>query len=876
MSLAPGARLGPYEILAPIGAGGMGEVYRARDPRLGRDVALKVLPAAFSADPDRLRRFEQEAHAAAALNHPNILAVYDIGMGAEAPFIVSELLEGQTLRERLRSGPLQVRKAITYALQIVRGLAAAHEKGITHRDLKPENLLVTTDGRVKILDFGLAKLTRDPAAGTVSEAPTATLHTEAGVVLGTVGYMAPEQVRGEAVDHRADLFTFGAILYELLSGQRAFQRGSAPETLTAILNDDPQDLLATDRPIPPGLARIVHRCLEKSAQARFQTASDLAFALDGLADASGDSKAAGPSKASRPRERLAWVALAVMTAVAAVAMALAFRSGPSPAETRLDITTPPTTDPASLAISPDGRKIVFVATSQGHPQLFVRALESVSARALPGTDGASLPFWAPDNGSVGFFADGKLKRIDIESGSVQELAEAVFLGGASWSRDNVILFCSGGPLPLVSVPAGGGEAVPATRLEEGHTGHSFPHFLPDGRHFTYYVRGGPDVRGVYLGQLGEPGGRRLLDAESGATYASSGHLLFVRQETLFAQAFDLDRLQLTGNASPVADQLAVGDFGAAAVSASVAGPIAYRTGAANDQRQFVWFDRSGTELGRVGDPGRGFFGLSLSRDGHRLAFVQAAGGNPDVWLLDVARGVSSRFTFDPADDVYPIWSPDGKSIVFSSNRKGAHDLYGKPAADTGREEVLLPAPETEVAMDWSRDGRFLLYMVVNPTPYSLWALPLHGDQKPFRVMQTDSDRSFGQFSPDGKMIAYSSTESGRWEIYVQPFPGPGTKSLVSMAGGISARWGPEGKELFYIALDDRLMAVPIQLASDGERVDARTAVPLFTTRVGGALRQTGFTPQYVVAPDGRFLMNTVVEDANASPITVILNWKAKP
>jgi serine/threonine protein kinase len=493
-----------YEIAAQIGVGGMGEVYRARDPRLGRDVAIKVLPAAFSADPDRLRRFEQEAHAAAALNHPNILAVYDIGMGADAPFIVSELLEGETLRERLRSGPIPVRKAIAYALQIARGLAAAHEKGITHRDLKPENLLVTNDDRVKILDFGLAKLTPDRDAGTVSELPTASHRTEAGVVLGTVGYMAPEQVRGEAVDHRADLFTFGAILYELLSGQRAFQRDSTPETLTAILNDDPPDLLATDRPIPPGLARIVHRCLEKSAPARFQTASDLAFALDGLSDASRDTRTAGPSKGSKPRERLAWMALAFMTAVAAVAMALAFRSGPSPSETRLEITTPPTTDPASLALSPDGKKIVFVATAQGHPQLFLRALDSVSPRPLPGTDGASLPFWKPDSRSVGFFADAKLKRIDTESGSIQPLARAAYGQGGTWSRDDVILFSPSPLSPILRISAGG-EAAAVTRLEPAHQDHISPHFLPDGRRFLYYVRGAPDIRGVYLGQLGEPG-----------------------------------------------------------------------------------------------------------------------------------------------------------------------------------------------------------------------------------------------------------------------------------------------------------------------------------------------------------------------------------
>jgi Tol biopolymer transport system component len=506
--------------------------------------------------------------------------------------------------------------------------------------------------------------------------------------------------------------------------------------------------------------------------------------------------------------------------------------------------------------------------------LFLRELDSGSARPLPGTDGASQPFWSPDNRSVGFIAERQLKRIDVAGRSVQALAEVGWVSRGSWSRDGVILFSSGGPLPLYRIPAAGGEAVAATRLEPSQSGHLSPQFLPDGRHFLYYARGAPDVRGVYVGQLDSPVSRRLLDAESGAMYAPSGYLLFLRQGTLFAQEFDLDRLQLTGNPFTVADQLAVVDF-SAAVSVSAAGPIVYRTGAAGDQRQFVWFDRSGRETGRVGDPGRSFFGPALSHDGRRLAFFRL-GGNPDVWLLDVERGVSSRFTSDPGDDVYPIWSPDSKGIVFSSNRKGPHNLYVKPVADTGGEQVLLHTPETEVAMDWSRDGRFLLYMIVDPkAPPSLWALPLHGERKPFRVMQTDSDRSFGQFSPDGKWIAYSSTESGRWEIYAQPFPGPGTKSLISTAGGISARWGPDGKELFYIALDDRLMAVPIQRASDGTSLEARTPVPLFTTRVGGALRQTEFTPQYVVAPDGRFLMNTVVEDANAPPITVILNWKAK-
>ena len=436
----------------------MGEVYKARDTRLGRDVAIKVLPAAFSADADRLHRFEQEARAAAALNHPNILAVHDIGTNGAAPFIVSELLEGTTLRERLLAGSVPVRKAIAYAVEIARGLAAAHDKGITHRDLKPENLFITADDRIKILDFGLAKLTQDQSTLVAASAlRTAPPQTEPGLVLGTVGYMAPEQVRGLTVDHRADLFAFGAVLYELVSGQRAFRRDTAPETMTAILNEDPPDLLSIERPVPPGLARIVHRCLEKSPPARFQTASDLAFALEALSDPSGTAQVVGPSRRSQPGERFAWMsALALVTGIAAFAMVWALRPGPSAPEMRLDITAPPTRDPASMALSPDGKQIVFAGTSQGRHQLLLRRLDSASARPLPGTDDASMPFWSPDSRSIGFFANNRLKRIDVDGGSVQELTNVRSLRRRLVEprrRDHLQPECAASDLPD---PGGGG------------------------------------------------------------------------------------------------------------------------------------------------------------------------------------------------------------------------------------------------------------------------------------------------------------------------------------------------------------------------------------------------------------------------------------
>jgi Tol biopolymer transport system component len=544
---------------------------------------------------------------------------------------------------------------------------------------------------------------------------------------------------------------------------------------------------------------------------------------------------------------------------------------------RVDISTPDTADPVSVAISPDGEKIVFAGTVAGQSRLWLRSLDSASARVLAGTDDALAPFWSPDSRSIGFFAHGKLVRLDVNSGSTQVLANAAYGRGGTWNREGTILFTPNPGSPILKVSVAGGEPTAVTRVEAPQQfGHAFPQFLPDGRHFLYYVLGGPQVHGVYVGQIDGSETRRLLDADA-AVYAPSGQLLFVGQNALFAQEFDPVRLELTGNPFRVTEQMVV-QAPAAALSASGVGSILFRTGlTTSGQRQFTWFDRAGRAMSNVG-PSVGAAGGSLSPDGRRVVLFKPEGGNVDIWLLETIRGVSNRFTFDTADEIFPIWSPDGALIAFSSNRNGGvQNLYQKSAAGVGDEDLLLATPRGATLTDWSPDGRFLLYMSADPkTGFDIWALPV-SDRNPFSVAQTNFDEQLAQFSPDGKWIAYQSNESGRFEIYVQPFSGPngkaGAKLRISTNGGAQPRWRHDGKELFYIELEGRLMAVPIQFASNGQTVDPGAPIPLFATRIGGAL-QPYPRQEYMVSPDGqRFLLNTVVEEAGASPITLILNWK---
>ena len=892
--MKPGARLGPYEIVSALGAGGMGEVYRARDPRLGRDVAIKVLPGVFSADVDRLDRFEQEARAAAALSHPNILAVHDIGTDAKAPFIVSELLEGETLRERVNAGPVAVRKAIQYALAIAHGLTAAHDKGILHRDLKPENVFVTGDNRVKILDFGLAKLTQDQFAGSNSVA-TAPAPTQPGVVLGTVGYMAPEQVRGLPVDHRADLFALGAILYELLSGRRAFSRDTAPETMTAILNEDPPDLSAAAAAVPPELVRVVNRCLEKRPSERFQTASDLAFALQGLSDASGASKTAS---VSRPPVQRAWIGWAVALLLLAILAPLAFRRvrerPPVPGSIRFQVA--PTVEfagPGNFSVSPDGRHLAFVGRgSDGIVRLWIRAMDSLEVRPLPGSEVnefAPPPFWSPDGRFVAFDAGGRLKKLDVSGGLPQTLCDlpsgSVAVGG-SWNRDGDIIFGNFGG--LLRVRESGGAASPLTSLDASRKEefHFLPTFLPDGRHFVYLrvSPGAPEAGGVYIGTLdARPEAQsleRLMPYEIGLAYAAAtnsgpGRLVFLREGTLIAQPFDERRLALAGEPVPVAER--VGSFrDGAFFSVSANDVLVYRP--ADTDSQLTWFDRQGDITGRASEPG-GFRDVALSLDGTRAV---ASRTNPldttkaDLWLFDLKRGSGARrLTLGGGIAEFPVWSPDGMRIVFTFNKS---ILRQKLASGEGDDEELLRSNSASIiwANSWSPDGRFLLYTepvapASRPVSRDLGVLPGH-ERKPVPFIR--DTRGFNEeearFSPGGRWVAYVSNQSGAQEVYVREFAtdfrsgsaSTGESVLVSRGGGSAPRWRGDGRELFYLAPGGKVMAVDVVTSP---RFQSGTPSPLFQTPPG--------TLAIDVAADGkRFLLVTPAGPSASVPFTVVLNW----
>ena len=863
----------------------MGEVYHARDARLARDVAIKVIPEAFSADADRLQRFEQEARATAGLNHPNILAVYDVGIHDGSPFIVSELLEGETLRERLAAGPLPVRKAIELCIQIAQALAAAHEKGIIHRDLKPENIFVNKDGRAKVLDFGLAKLTQADAPLMGSSAPTSPgpNKTQAGLVLGTIGYMAPEQVRGQAVDHRADVFAFGAVLYEMLSGGRAFKGETTIDTMTSILKEDPEDLPVAERRIPPALARIVDRCLEKNAASRFHSMHDLAIALETLSSHSESAIPIPAAVAVSPRLARRWVpwALAAVTSLAAIGAGgwSYLRERPVAPTYRATLLPPEGViigDPAPsrlFALSPDGRRLAFVAL--GHDrrrQLWVRSLNGLIAQPLAGTEDALSPFWSPDSNSVGFYApgnNGTLKKIDVDGGPPITLCR--FTGaaaGADWNASGDILFTTtgagGGALYRVSASGGEPSVLMAPDAKAGETDYWWPFFLPDGRHFLYLAVGsGRAPLGVYVASLDSSERTLVMKGGSNAKYAQ-GHLVFMRGATLMAQPFDADRRAVRDEAVPIAEKVqSLAPTGAFSVSQT--GALAYASGEGSSSSALVWFDAASRRLGTAGQPGS-YADLRLSPDGKRAAVTlpDAARGTRDVWLFDTTRDLLTRFTFDPAEDTNPVWSPDGQRIVFASNRSGNMDLYEKEADGAGTETVLLSDKETKAPLSWSSDGRFLLYAVNAANQFDLWVLPLTGDRKPFPFVNTPFAEVPGEFSPDGRWVAYTSNESGRPEVYVAAFPGPGGKWQVSTGGGTAPSWRRDGREIFYSGSAGRMMAAPVTV--EGPRFDVGAARPLFEVRAGG-LRNF-----YDVTPDSRFLVNLASDSSDLSSITLVVNW----
>ncbi|HET9386257.1 MAG TPA: protein kinase [Gemmatimonadales bacterium] len=890
MSVQPGARLGSYEILSPLGAGGMGEVYRARDTKLNRDVALKTLPEHLAVDAERRLRFEREAQSIAALNHPNIVTIHSVEEAGGVLFLTMELVEGRPLDALLVKGGMPFSRILALAIPLADAVSAAHDKGITHRDLKPANVMVTADGRVKVLDFGLAKLVEPaPAAAGASALPTRAL-TGDGRIVGTVAYMSPEQAEGKPVDHRSDIFSLGVMLYELATGARPFTGETPVSTMTSILRDTPRSIAEINAGMPRDLAVIVRRCLAKDPEQRTHSAKDLRNQLEDLRHAmdSGELLAVPATTRAPGRSRAAAIvaATSLIVAIAAVAVVLYLRPPvPAPLVTKLDAVTPPTSDPFSFALSPDGRQLAFVA-SEGVSRLWVRPLDQATARPLAGTEGASYPFWKPDGRAIGFFADGKLKRIDVAVGAPQVLADAQGARGGTWNQDDVIVF---GPqasgLMRIAATATRGKPTAVTTLAPGQFSHRWPQFLPDGRRLLFLAAlGQSETRGIYLGSLdgGEP--TRLLAGETAAMYVPPGYLLRVQQGVLVAHPFDVQRGVVSGEQVPLAQPVGLDDGTLhSAFSASDTGVLAHRPGTL-PRRQLVWVDRTGEVTGVVKAPDdKSLASPQLAPDERRVAVSRGVQGNFDVWLAEVGRAFETKLTFDPNIDQGSVWSPDGSRLVFQSNRTGVWELFEKPVNKTAADRPLAmatPDKQDKSVVDWSRDGRFLLYAAHDPKAGTdetdLWALPLTGDGKPFPVVQTRFQERNGQFSPDGRWIAYVSNETGSDEVYIQPFPGPGGKIQVSNSGGTDPRWRRDGRELFFVAADGKLMAVPIEITADGQTLNPGAPMALFQTRLatGGNIAIGWLTrPQYAVASDGRFLMNVAV-DTPVEPITIVLNWDA--
>jgi len=892
-SFAPvltGRRLGVYHVQERIGAGGMGEVYLARDTRLERDVAIKILPQIFTADPDRLARFEREARVLASLNHPNIGAIYGLEEADGVRALVLELVEGETLAERIaRSGGPQgpprremgrsagssdpaipIGETLSIARQIAEALDAAHEKGIVHRDLKPANIKIRSDGTVKVLDFGLAKAAAgDGASPDLTHSPTITVAgTREGVILGTAAYMSPEQARGQAVDKRTDIWAFGCVLFEMLTRRAVFGRATISDTVAAILEHEP-DWTALPTTTPGRVRHLLQRCLRKDTVTRLR---DIADAESDLVE---DAEAREPDKRLEPRSSKIKAAFAVAASiVAAAGVWVAWRAASSDsarttAEIRLQIPTPPTTDPASLAIAPDGSQLVFVATSAGREMLWLRALDDVTARPLAGTEDATFPFWSPDGRSIGFFADRQLKRIDVESGTLRTLTGAEGGRGGTWNQDGIIVFQpSGGGTALRRIAAEGGTSS-ELMVGEGR----FPQFLPDGSHFIFsrtYGAADSETRGLYIGNLDDGDVKVLVqDADSAGVLTGSNRVLFVREGVLFAQAIDLNALAATGEAIPVTNGMNINPpLWLAPIAASRAGVILFRTGSAGGVRQFAWFDRSGKELSKVGDPLSGLLSPSFSPDGQHVAVHRSTNGNTDIWLLDITRGVISRFTSEAAAEFHPLWTPEGTRLIFN---KGSWGLFIKPASG-GENETMFLEIGRAAANDWTSDGTFLVYTVNEPNPSrDVWAVAIDGDRKPVPVANTAFNERDAQFSPDGRWVAYTSDESGRDEVYAQRFPERSGRVQISNGGGGMVRWRRDAQEIFYIAIDGLLMSVPIKPAKDGSALAAGSPERLFQTRVGGPI-QANSRQQYMVSPNGqRFLLNTLAEEL-PTPITVALNF----
>jgi serine/threonine protein kinase len=865
MALSIGNLLGPYEILEPIGAGGMGEVYKARDTRLDRIVAIKISNERFT------ERFELEARAVAALNHPNICTLHDVGPN----YLVMEYIDGESPK-----GPMPLDEALRIARQIADALEAAHERGITHRDLKPANIKIKPDGTVKVLDFGLAKVAAT-TSGSGERSPTFTIGmTEAGMILGTASYMAPEQARGKATDKRADIFAFGVVLHEMITGKRLFGGEDAGEMLAKVIRDEP-DLSDA----PPSVQRLLAECLQKDPRKRLRDIGDVWRLLEGAPAAVADGAPEPP-----PPRKAQWlwpgVAAVLLLSTGALAFVHFREKPPVVAPMRFEILPPPKTTINTFVLSPDGRKLIIDARgADGRSSLWIRPMDSLQARELPGTEGANPdPEWSPDSQYVAFSSGGNLKKIDIAGGPPQTLAPVVYpAAGISWSRQDVLLFGSKGVINRVSASGGDSSLLTVLNSQRGEVAQILPCFLPDGKHFLYYeVVAARDNSGVFLGSLDakpeEQGQKRLIASPAAAKYVASsgggpGWLLFLRGEALMTQPFDAGRLELTGRSAQLADRVSTNTFGGL-FSVSNNGLLAYAA-TGGDKRQLTWFDREGKILGHAGEP-TGRDEMELSPDGTRVVEGRAdEKGTWGVWMLDLERGVNTRLSFE-AGGGSAIWSPDGTEIVYAPSGGQSADLYRKPANGAGQGEAILHSEEVKTPDDWSRDGQFIIYMQRKKSAGTdLWVLPLQGDRKPVPYLVTAFSEGQAKFSPDGHWVVYTSNESGVKEVYVQPFPvSSGGKWVVSNGGGSQPRWSRDGKELFYFAPDSTLMEVSV--TTTGATFQPGVPKPMFRAAIlGGTGGGPGVAWRWDISPDGkRFLMDTALEEATAAPVTVVLNWQS--
>ncbi len=900
-----GKTLGHYEILEKIGEGGMGEVYRARDTRLDRTVAIKVLPGHLSAQHDLRQRFEREARTISSLNHPHICTLYDIGEQDGVNFLVMEYLEGETLEKRLSKSPLPADQALRLGVEIAEALDRAHRQGIVHRDLKPGNIMLTKSGS-KLLDFGLAKLKPAPvpmATALTDMATEPSKLTEKGMILGTLQYMSPEQLEGKEADTRTDIFALGAVLFEMVTGRPAFTGKSKASLIAAILAAEPPPISQLQPMTPPALERAVRRCLAKDPDERWQTARDLAAELKWMAEGSsapavyGRREEIGARRAPLQLQRLAWATAAAVLLTATIISTVAYlRLARTPAPSMIAEISPPEKTQFNFAfpgsppaLSPDGRALVFSATdTSGKNMLWVRPLDEPSAHPLPGTEEAAFPFWSADSRAIGFVANGKLKTIEASGGPAVNVADAPFFGGGSWNRQGVILFAPDSHKGLYQVAASGGSPAPVTRVDQSKfLFHAWPQSLPDGKHFLYLaVSSDPGLGGIYFGSLHTKETQLVLRTGTRAAYAL-GFLLYTRGTALMAQAFDPERGQLKGEPHTVAERVAFGVF-SGIFDVSQTGVLAYQAGGGPTAKQLTWFDREGKKLGVIGEAGA-YYDVRLSPDGRKLA---SNAGDPlsEIWVEELARGVRMRLTFDPSTDRgLPVWSPDGSRILFAALQAGKArpGIYQKPSNGTGSEELLLPSetPDIEIwPTDWSRDGKFVIFSKGDLDSHSrgdIWVLALLGDHKPRLFLQTPSAAYDGHFSPDGRWVAYTSKESSRDEVYVVPFDAaaflksgagpanasPGSRWQVSTSGGSLPRWRGDGKEIFYLTPQGEMMAAEVEGKANNFEVGA--VRPLFSTTV------TKSACPYDVTADGkRFVINTTGEGENPA-LKLVVNWTAR-